>query len=190
MRTTPSSSATTSRSALVGENGIKYTGAGMRFRIIGGRYRIVIQGRGIDLSVVGKGFGSIKGDPGQFGVYSLDGADCRKDRASLQAAARGREALRARGRGREEPGPPRGRRDDRGRPDDPGRRGRGFDRLVRLALPQERGLRRARRHDGQRRTDAGRLRAARADHPRPDAARTSTGSRSAAACARPRTFRS
>jgi len=64
---------------LFGENGAKYTGAGMRFRVIGGRYRIVIQGRGIDLSVVGKGFGSIKGDPGQLGVYSLDGADCRKD---------------------------------------------------------------------------------------------------------------
>ena len=65
---------------LLGETGPKYTGAGMRFRVIGGRYRIVIQGRGIDLSVVGKGFGSIKGDPGQLGVYSLDGADCRKDR--------------------------------------------------------------------------------------------------------------
>jgi hypothetical protein len=44
----------------------------------------VIQGRGIDLSAVGKGFGSIKGDPGQFGVYSLDGADCRKDRATCK----------------------------------------------------------------------------------------------------------
>ena len=66
--------------ALVGETGFKYTGSALRFRIIGGRYRIVIQGRGIDLSVVGKGFGSIKGDPGQLGVYSLDGADCRKDR--------------------------------------------------------------------------------------------------------------
>ena len=65
--------------ALVGETGIKYTGSGMRYRVIGGRYRIVIQGRGIDLSAVGKGFGSIRGDIGQLGVYSLDGADCRKD---------------------------------------------------------------------------------------------------------------
>ena len=70
--------------ALVGETGIKYTGAAMRFRIIGGRYRIVIQGRGIDLSVVGKGWGTIKGDFGQLGVYSLDGADCRKDRAACK----------------------------------------------------------------------------------------------------------
>jgi hypothetical protein len=66
--------------ALVGENGIKYTGSGIRFRVIGGRYRIVILGRGIDLSAVGKGSGSIRGDIGQLGVYSLDGADCRKDR--------------------------------------------------------------------------------------------------------------
>ena len=70
--------------ALVGDTGLKYTGNAMRFRFIGGRYRIVIQGRGIDLSAVGKGFGSIKGDPGQFGVYSLDGSDCRKDRASCK----------------------------------------------------------------------------------------------------------
>ena len=65
--------------ALVGDGGFKYTGSGMRYRVIGGRYRIVIQGRGIDLSAVGKGFGSIRGDIGQFGVYSLDGADCRKE---------------------------------------------------------------------------------------------------------------
>lgn len=69
---------------LVGETGIKYAGNSMRFRVIGGRYRIVIQGRGIDLSAVGKGFGSIRGDAGQSGVYSLDGADCRKDRASCK----------------------------------------------------------------------------------------------------------
>ena len=37
------------------------------------------------------------------------------------------------------------------RADDPGRRGRGVDRLVRLALPEERRLRRARRRDRQRR---------------------------------------
>jgi hypothetical protein len=69
---------------LLGENGTRYTGAGMRFRLIGGRYRILIQGRGIDLSAVGKGFGTIRGDIGQPGVYSLDGADCRKDRAACK----------------------------------------------------------------------------------------------------------
>jgi hypothetical protein len=70
--------------ALLGDGGIKYVGAGLRFRIIGGRYRIVIQGRGIDVSAVGKGFGSIRGDFGQLGVYSLDGADCRKDRTTCK----------------------------------------------------------------------------------------------------------
>jgi len=67
----------------VGESGIRYAGLGLRFRLIGGRYRIVIEGRGIDLSVVARGSGSITAgaavDPG---VYSLDGADCRSDRAS------------------------------------------------------------------------------------------------------------
>ena len=73
----------------------------------------MIQGRGIDLSAVGKGFGSIKGDPGQFGVYSLDGADCRKDRAAckLLPEVEKRFLLEAApASGGEEPGPPRGRR--------------------------------------------------------------------------------
>ena len=67
----------------VGESGIIYAGLGLRFRLIGGKYRIVIEGRGIDLSVVARGSGSITAgaaiDPG---VYSLDGGDCRSDRAS------------------------------------------------------------------------------------------------------------
>ena len=98
--------------ALVGETGFKYTGTAMRFRVIGGRYRIVIQGRGIDLSVVGKGFGSIKGDLGQSRRVLARRRRLQERPGGLQAAARGREALRARGRpsGREERGPPSGRR--------------------------------------------------------------------------------
>ena len=42
-------------------------------------------GRGIDLSVVGKGSGFIEGEPVEPGVYSLNGADCRKNRASCEA---------------------------------------------------------------------------------------------------------
>ncbi len=63
----------------VGETGIQYGGAGLRFRLAGGRYKIVVNGRGIDLSAVGKGAGTIRSD-GQAGpgVYSLDGADCRR----------------------------------------------------------------------------------------------------------------
>lgn len=68
----------------VGENGIKYRGAGIRFRVLGGSFRILVQGRGIDLSLVGKGDGFIEADPAAVdsGVYSLDGADCRNDRIS------------------------------------------------------------------------------------------------------------
>jgi hypothetical protein len=70
---------------LIGENGIRYRGAGLRFRVIGGNFRILVQGRGIDLSVVGKGEGFIEADDSlDPGVYSLDGADCRKDRASCE----------------------------------------------------------------------------------------------------------
>ncbi len=69
----------------VGESGIRYGGVGLRFRLVGGRYRIVIEGRGIDLSVVAKGSGSIvAGQADDPGVYSLDGADCREDRASCK----------------------------------------------------------------------------------------------------------
>jgi len=70
----------------VGENGIRYGGLGLRFRLVGGRYRIVIEGRGIDLSVVAKGSGSIVASPlaSDPGVYSLNGADCRKDRTSCE----------------------------------------------------------------------------------------------------------
>jgi hypothetical protein len=69
----------------IGEVGVRYAGAGLRFRVIGGRYRIVIEGRGIDLSVVAKGSGSIvAGAAVDPGVYSLDGDDCRNDRASCK----------------------------------------------------------------------------------------------------------
>jgi hypothetical protein len=67
----------------IGETGVRYGGLGLRFRLVGGKYRIVIEGRGIDLSVVAKGSGSIVASPsGDPGVYSLDGADCRNNRAS------------------------------------------------------------------------------------------------------------
>jgi hypothetical protein len=69
----------------IGDTGIQYGGTALRFRLIGGRYRIVIEGRGIDLSVVAKGVGSITAGPTlEPGVYSLDGADCRNDRASCE----------------------------------------------------------------------------------------------------------
>ena len=65
--------------------GVRYRGSGIRFRIVGGGFKLLIQGRGIDLSVIGKGSGFIEGDTLEPGVYSLDGADCRKSRASCEA---------------------------------------------------------------------------------------------------------
>lgn len=62
--------------------GVKYCGQSVRFRLIGGKFRIVVSGRGIDLSAVGVGDGTIVADDlRQPGVYSLDGDDCRSPRA-------------------------------------------------------------------------------------------------------------
>jgi hypothetical protein len=73
---------------LVGETGVRYSGAGMRFRVIGGRYRISVNGRDIDLSAVGKGWATLRADEASFdpGVYSIDGADCSsaRERASCK----------------------------------------------------------------------------------------------------------
>ena len=66
------------------DGSIRYRGTGVRFRVIGGGFRISIQGRGIDLSVVGKGSGFIEGDTIEPGVFSLNGADCRKNRAACE----------------------------------------------------------------------------------------------------------
>ncbi len=65
---------------LVGDTGVHYSGRNLRFRLIGGSYRIVVKGSGIDLSVVANGSATLEGDtdaPGGPGVYSIDGTDCR-----------------------------------------------------------------------------------------------------------------
>lgn len=69
----------------VGVNGLRYRGAGIRFRVIGGGFRVVIEGRGIHLSVVGRGDGYLEGDGVDPGLYSLEGADCRKTPESCEA---------------------------------------------------------------------------------------------------------
>ena len=56
-------------------------GLGLRFRMLGGSYRIVIRGQGISLSAVGRGNVSIDGEPKFFGddlgLYSVDSdVDC------------------------------------------------------------------------------------------------------------------
>lgn len=68
----------------VGENGIRYAGNGIRFRIVGGEFMIVVTGAGIDLSAVGRGFGFVRGVGEDSGLYSLDGDDCRTDAASCK----------------------------------------------------------------------------------------------------------
>ena len=70
--------------AFLVDGGVRYRGAGIRFRVIGGGFKLLVQGRGFDLSVVGKGSGFIEGDTIEPGVFSLDGADCRKNRASCE----------------------------------------------------------------------------------------------------------
>ena len=57
-----------------------YRGLGLRFRMLGGGYRMVVRGSGIALSAVGRGTVVLDGDPrfpgDDVGVYSLDGTDC------------------------------------------------------------------------------------------------------------------
>ena len=64
----------------VGARTVLYRGAGLRFRMLGGAYRIVVRGTGIDVEAVGRGVVVLDGDPRvegeDTGLYSLDGADC------------------------------------------------------------------------------------------------------------------
>jgi hypothetical protein len=51
-------------------------GTKVRFRIIGGSFRIVVKGRGINLSLVGKGTVTLAGaGTGDDGLYSVNGGD-------------------------------------------------------------------------------------------------------------------
>lgn len=64
----------------VGPGKVFVRGQGLRFRMLGGTYRIVIRGNGIALSVVGRGLVVLDGEPrfplDDMGVYSLGGVDC------------------------------------------------------------------------------------------------------------------
>lgn len=68
----------------------------MRFRIIGGLSRVTINGEGINLSVVGRGFAQVQADVTAIdaGAYAVDGGDfsplpLAKTRIQLSAAAGG-----------------------------------------------------------------------------------------------------
>lgn len=64
---------------------VVYRGTNVRFRLVGGRYRIVVNGVGIDLSAVGNGLVWLESDGSRFpGTYSLDGDDCQLLRAKCK----------------------------------------------------------------------------------------------------------
>jgi hypothetical protein len=64
----------------LGPRTILYRGQGLRFRMLGGGYRMVARGSGITVSAVGRGTVVLDAEPKYFGddtgVYSLDGVDC------------------------------------------------------------------------------------------------------------------
>ena len=53
-----------------------YSGTDIRFRVIGGFFRLRVSGSGVDLSVVGRGSATLGPSPGFLvgGTYSVDGA--------------------------------------------------------------------------------------------------------------------
>lgn len=73
----------------VGISRMVIRGQGLRFRMLGGSYRIVIRGTGISVSAVGRGLVQIDGEPrfagDPLGVYSFDGIDCGSEPESCDA---------------------------------------------------------------------------------------------------------
>jgi hypothetical protein len=68
----------------IGSRTVVYRGLGLRFRMLGGAFRVVIRGNGIDLSAVGRGAVTLDGEPrsagDDIGAYSLvDGVDCGEE---------------------------------------------------------------------------------------------------------------
>jgi hypothetical protein len=70
----------------IGLRTVRYRGQGIRFRMLGGGYRVVVKGTGIALSAVGRGFVTLDGERtnplDDAGVYSLDGIDCTTEPVS------------------------------------------------------------------------------------------------------------
>lgn len=64
----------------LGPSKVYIRGQGLRFRMVGGSFRIVIRGSGISVSAVGRGNVTLDGEPrfldDDVGVYSVDGTDC------------------------------------------------------------------------------------------------------------------
>ncbi len=64
----------------LGPRTVIHRGQGLRFRMLGGGYRVVVRGSGISVSAVGRGVVMLDAEPrfvgDEPGVYSLDGVDC------------------------------------------------------------------------------------------------------------------
>jgi hypothetical protein len=64
----------------LGPRTLLYRGQGLRFRMVGGGYRMVARGSGITVSAVGRGTVVLDAEQrfvgDDTGVYSLDGTDC------------------------------------------------------------------------------------------------------------------
>jgi hypothetical protein len=80
-RFTPSVMGRKLSAARIGPRTILYRGQALRFRMLGGGYRIVVRGSGVSVSAVGRGAVVLDGDPRvpgeDVGVFSLDdGVDC------------------------------------------------------------------------------------------------------------------
>ena len=73
----------------MGPRTVVYRGQGLRFRMLGGGYRMVARGSGITVSAVGHGFVTLDGDPryagDDAGVYSFEGIDCSAEPLSCAA---------------------------------------------------------------------------------------------------------
>lgn len=69
----------------IGPRTTLYKGQGLRFRMLGGGYRVVARGSGISVSAVGRGTVMLDAEPrfvgDDAGVYSLEGVDCSLDPA-------------------------------------------------------------------------------------------------------------
>ena len=70
----------------IGPRTVIYRGQGLRFRLVGGGYRMVARGTGITVSAVGRGNVMLDGEPrwpgDDVGLYSRDGSDCSAEPAS------------------------------------------------------------------------------------------------------------
>ncbi len=57
----------------VGDHTTRYSGANIRFRIIGGSFTVTVSANGVDMSVIGRGLVTMDGTTGTDGTYTLNG---------------------------------------------------------------------------------------------------------------------